>query len=104
MRQMAQEEIHILLIQMVEPVLIIKKVIKLIFKITYFFVIKKEVLSIPLKWISSEIRKYQVLKHIIIGPLRKQLFLIVKFLKVKNVQLINCLREQINAEILLVYK
>jgi hypothetical protein len=57
---MDQEEIPISSIQMVEQILIIKKVIVLISKIIYSFVIKKEAHSTLLKWINFEIIKFQV--------------------------------------------
>jgi hypothetical protein len=86
---MDQEEIPISSIQMVEQILIIKKVIVLISKIICSFVIKKEAHSTLLKWINFEIIKFQVWKLTIIGPPKKPLFLIVKYSKVKNAQLIN---------------
>jgi len=104
MLPMAQEETPISSIQTEVQILITKRVIVLTSKIIYSFVIKKEVLSIPLKWISLETIKFQVSKLTTIGQAKKPLFLIVEYLKVKNVQLINCLQETKLLEIQLVYK
>ena len=68
------EEILISSTPMVEQILITKKVIVLIFKIIYSFVIKKEVLSTLLKWINFEIIKFQVSRLTTIGPQKKPLF------------------------------
>ena len=89
MLPMVQEETHISSTTMEVQILITKRVIALISKIIYSSVIKKEVLSTHLKWISYVIIKSQVGRLTTIGLPKKPLSLIVKYSKAKNALLIS---------------
>ena len=102
--QMVLGETLISSIPMAVLVLITKKVIELISKITRFYVTRTPVLSTPPRWTSSETWRFQALRLTTTGLQRKQLSLIVQFLKVKKVQLIDCPLAPTNLEIQLVYK